>query len=76
MQAPDHTRELNSDLPVVGVRHFGLRVPSIVEARKHLEAAGLASDVEVKHGRTEIDYFFIRDPDGIFIEIVQDDRNL
>jgi len=33
----------------------------------------LAKSVEIKHGRTGIDYFFIKDPSGNFIEFVQDD---
>ena len=32
--------------------------------------------VDITKGRTEIDYFFIKDPDGILVEIVQDDRGL
>jgi len=69
-------RDLGNDLPRIGVRHFGLRVDDIAVALTALNRLGLANGVEVTHGRTGIDYFFIRDPDGIFVEVVQDSRKL
>ena len=72
--APLSSQELASDLPRVGIKHFGLRVADIHAALAQLQAQGLADDVQVVKGRTGIDYFFIKDPDGILLEIVQDDR--
>jgi len=70
-------RALESDLRVVGIRHFGLKTDDIEKRRLQLIEAGLIDDsVAVTHGRTGIDYLFMRDPDGMFIEIVQDDRKL
>ncbi len=74
--APASSKQLASDLPRIGIKHFGLRVPDIGAALERLRAAGLAGDIQVMHGRTGINYFFIRDPDGILLEIVQDDRLL
>ena len=74
--APDSMNMLETDLKVVGTRHFGLRVQSIDEARSLFIENGIAKTIEITKGKTGIDYFFIKDPDGIFIEIVQDDRNL
>lgn len=72
-----HQHSLERDLRCVGVRHFGLRVADIHACRRQLIDEGLIDDsVKVTHGRTGIDYLFIRDPDGLFIEIVQDDRKL
>lgn len=68
---------LEEDLRCVGVRHFGLRVNDIAACHRQLIEVGLIDEsVKVTQGRTGIDYFFLRDPDGLFIEILQDDRGL
>jgi glyoxylase I family protein len=48
---------------------------SVEQAKKELAAAGMApAEVEIRQGRTGPKYFFIKDPDGILVEISQDDR--
>ena len=74
--ALDSMNVLETDLKVVGARHFGLRVQSIDKAKRLLIENGIDKSIEIKKGKTGIDYFFIKDPDGIFVEVVQDDRNL
>jgi len=74
--APDSSQALSTDLPRVGIKHFGLRVADIHVAKAHLQMLGLADGVTVCQGRTGIDYFFITDPSGILLEVVQDDRKL
>ncbi len=75
--APDTIHDTVTDLPVIGTKHFGLRVDSIEDARKDLIATGMApSNIVIKHGRTGPRFFFIKDPDGILVEIIQDDRKL
>jgi glyoxylase I family protein len=68
--------DLNKDLKQVGVRHFALQVNSIENGKKFMEDNGIATNIQIKEGRTGIKYFFITDPDNIFIEIVEDKRNL
>ncbi len=75
----NHTKNppitLDKDLRTTGIKHFGLSVDSIEQAKEEVIKAGLAKDtLEIKKGRTGISYFFIRDPDDNFVEIVQDDR--
>ena len=70
--APEHTRDHNTDLPVVGIKHFGLRVVSIEKALKALNEKGFASDVKISTGRLGRDYFFIADPSGILVEIIEE----
>jgi len=66
---------LESDLKRVGTKHMGLKVSDIEAARKELIKFGLMDEsITVIRGRTGIDYLFLRDPDGLFVEIVQDDR--
>jgi catechol 2,3-dioxygenase-like lactoylglutathione lyase family enzyme len=70
------SRNLADDLKIRGVRHIGLRVSDVQRAHADVITAGLEPLAPVQHGRTGIDYFFMRDPDGIFVEFVQDDRDL
>ena len=68
--------EVGNDLTMVGVKHFGLHVPSLEAAKSYLVKAGFDGGTDVAHGRTGIDYFFVRDPDGLWMEIVEDHRQL
>ena len=68
--------DLETDLKQVGVRHFALGVTSVTSAYSALQAAGIIPACEVRAGRTGVSYFFVRDPDGNYVEVVQDDREL
>jgi len=74
--APATSRQLATDLPRIGIKHFGVKVTDIQLAKENVEMLGLADDVEIVTGRTGIEYFFLADPDGILVEVVQDKRNL
>jgi glyoxylase I family protein len=75
-EAPATTKSLDTDLPRLGIKHFGLKVADIKKARDDLINAGIAKNPGITEGRTGIKYFFINDPDGNWLEIVQDDRAL
>jgi glyoxylase I family protein len=67
--------QVANNLEQIGLKHIGLSVPDIQTAFKDMKEAGYEiGNPEVQHGRTEIDYFFIKDPDGVGVEIVQDER--
>jgi glyoxylase I family protein len=74
--APESAGSLVTDLPRIGVKHFALKVDSVHEAKKFLEDRGIASNVEVQQGRTGVTYFFIKDPSGILVEVLEDKRGL
>jgi glyoxylase I family protein len=74
--APDTAASLATDLPRIGVKHFALKVPSIQEAKSFVEGRGIATDVEIQQGRTGVTYFFVKDPSGILVELVEDERGL
>jgi glyoxylase I family protein len=75
--APESIHDTATDLPVIGTKHFCLQVDSIEAARQDLAAKGMVdANTEIKQGRTGPRFFFIADPDGILVEIMQDDRNL
>jgi glyoxylase I family protein len=69
------TRDLEDDLRRIGIRHFALRSYSLENALTYIQAKGLKPHTEIKAGRTGIRYFFLRDPDGNFVEIVEDRRD-
>ena len=74
--APESMRSLDSDLRRIGTKHFGLQVSDIEQSRAQMTELGLGKDIEIKEGRTGIKYFFLKDPDGNWVEIVYDDRGL
>ena len=65
--------EMGNNVHEVGAKHFALRVSSIEEARKDLLRKGITWMSEPTTGDTGYDFFYIKDPDGIWIEFVQDD---
>lgn len=70
---PPVTYSIGDDLKVIGLKHLALRVLSVQSAREALIQAGYEDVTEIE--QAEIDYFFIRDPDGLWVELVQDDRD-
>lgn len=73
---PATARELTTDLPEVGVKHFGLQVNSVADTLQEFIDLGLCpASTTITEGRTGVRYFFLTDPDGILVEFLQDDRN-
>lgn len=73
--APLEATEGN-DLERVGLKHFGLKVKDVLAVRAAALADSWGPIHDLKHARTGFDYFFIQDPDGNWVEIVQDERDL
>lgn len=69
------SQELATDLPRIGVKHFGLKVENLKITKNKFLENGLAKEIQITQGKTGIDYFFIKDPDGILLEFLQDDRD-
>lgn len=69
---------VGNDLPQPGVKHVGLRVADIEQARADVLAQDFpdATVTEVARGRHHVSYFFVSDPDGNWLEVVQDERAL
>lgn len=67
--------EYANNLEDIGVKHIALWTDDIEASLKDLREKGLANDkTEITVGRTKVSYFFIKDPDGVWVEIVKDDR--
>jgi len=71
---PPRELDVGNDLSRVGVKHLALQVPDLHQAKDLLTAAGLDPGTPITHGRTGLDYFFVVDPDGLWLEIVEDHR--
>lgn len=71
---PEHSKNLEVDLKTVGNKHFGLGVKNIEEAKKFIEENNLNdSEIIINQGRLGKPYFFIKDPNGILMEIIEED---
>jgi glyoxylase I family protein len=76
-EMPETANELSTDLPRIGVKHFGIKVSSIEEANNFLIKKGLIKEeMKINTGKTGVRYFFIKDPDGMLLEFVEDKRTL
>jgi len=71
---PKNSQKLETDLPEIWVKHFWLQVDDIEKIKEILIEKKFAENIEIKMWRTWIKYFFIKDPDGILLEIVEDKR--
>lgn len=65
-----------NDIDKVGVKHFAVAVDDIEAALNDLRDKGLADDtVQIEKSDTnKAWWFFIKDPDGMWVEIIKDDR--
>lgn len=69
---PISSRDLSTDLPIVGVKHFAFGVDNIKNTYDKLISKGIITEnVKIVKGRLGKNYFFIKDPDGILIEIIE-----
>lgn len=70
---PTSRDTIGNNVKEVGQKHFALNIASITETQKKLESLGVPLDSKPDVGDAGYHFFFIRDPDGIWIEYVQDD---
>lgn len=73
---PASEPKIGNDLERVGVKHLAFRVKDLSSAATEFSEMNLGEMTDIQHGRTEIDYFFIADPDGNWVEVAQDGRSL
>lgn len=67
--------EYANNLEDIGVKHIALWADDIEAALEDMKAKGFAKeDTKITVGRTKVSYFFIQDPDGVWVEFVKDDR--
>jgi len=74
--APESATELSTDLPRIGWKHLALRVDSIDEARRLVDQWSIPVAVQRRDGNTGVAYFFVKEPSGNLLEILEDSRGL
>lgn len=72
--APESAGDLSTDLPRIGVKHLALEVPSVDEAQRLLENRGIPIAIRRRQGDTGVTYFFVKDPSGNLLEVLEDKR--
>lgn len=65
------TDEFAGDLKQIGPNHFGFATEDLSQAVADLKKKGIELASEIKEGRTVSKYCFFRDPDGNWVEILQ-----
>jgi catechol 2,3-dioxygenase-like lactoylglutathione lyase family enzyme len=68
---PDYRKTPDTDLKTLGVKHFALNVDDIFGASNFLKRNGVDFISEVTVGGRGLRRFFIKDPDGIGIEVTE-----
>ncbi len=63
-----------NDLPELGVKHIALATNDTRATLAELQAKGLAPADTVLNEWDDVSFFFIKDPDGVWVEIIKDDR--
>ncbi len=70
-ELPETAKSIATDLPVIGTKHFALGVENIEKAKEFVIENKISNDIEIKVGRLGKPYFFIKDPNGILVEIIE-----
>lgn len=70
-ELPETAKSIATDLPVIGTKHFALGVENIEKAKEFVIENKISNNVEIKVGRLGKPYFFIKDPNGILVEIIE-----
>ncbi len=69
---PQYRKDLNNDLKTIGVKHFSFAVSGIEGEYKRLNRSGVKFATAMRVFDNGLKYFFIKDPDGILIEIMEE----
>jgi methylmalonyl-CoA/ethylmalonyl-CoA epimerase len=68
---PDYRKTPETDLNTIGVKHFALKVTDVLAAAKLLKSRGVELTSEPAVGIRGVSRFFVKDPDGVGIEITE-----
>lgn len=68
----DEQKELPTDLPRIGTKHFALKVDNIENAKKYLIDNQIEIYKDITNGKNPLKYIFIKDPNEILVEIVEE----
>jgi glyoxylase I family protein len=68
---PQYRKTLDNDLHTLGVKHFSLETKNIAAAYNKFKKARVEFATELRLFASGKRYFFIKDPDGILVEIME-----
>lgn len=68
---PIYRKSLDSDLKTLGTKHFSFAVSDIESWYKKLKKSKVKFATSLSTFDNGLQYFFIKDPDGILIEIIE-----
>ncbi|MFH0753805.1 MAG: VOC family protein [Candidatus Omnitrophota bacterium] len=68
---PEYRKTLLKDLLTLGVKHFSVEVSNITAVYRKFRNAGISLASELCRFDSGARYFFIQDPDGILVEIME-----
>lgn len=68
---PDFKKSLLTDLKVLGVKHFAFKVKNIQKTYEYIKNLKVEIATNITVGGSGLRYFFIKDPDGILIELIE-----
>lgn len=68
---PETAKSTTTDLPVIGTKHFAFGVDEIEKAKSFVIENNIYENIDIKVGRLGKPYFFIQNPDGILVEIIE-----
>ena len=67
--------EYANNLEDIGVKHLAIRTDDIEGALADMRSRGYANEeTKITFGRTKVSYFFVQDPDGVWVEFIKDER--
>ena len=62
---------IEEDLPQIGLKHLAFRVKDLRAVVARLQSEGLCGEVDIMPGGLGNIYCFIRDPNGVFVEFME-----
>jgi len=68
---PGYRKTLGNDLRTLGVKHFSVEVSDIAGAYRKFKKAKISFATDLRMFDSGACYFFIKDPDGILIEVME-----
>lgn len=71
---PKLINELGNNLSEVGIKHIGFAVEDLDAALEDLKTKGLADSKTEILTKDTARFFFVKDPDGMWVEVIKDDR--
>jgi glyoxylase I family protein len=68
---PRYRQTLDRDLRTLGMKHFSVEVPNISKIFQKFKESKVSFATDLRVFDNGAQYFFIKDPDGILVEIME-----